>query len=262
MIPRLIPDPDPRARPEARRYSAPQWYSHAIGYEAFGGDGKVDGLWASQTNEQPYVVYPESLRGARSTAQLWAIGYDGPSCWSTLETGWSESAGIYGDTEPHLFVFAFDCGEAIGYAGGALPWVQVSPVAYPNMVLSHNDRFHLYGTRLVGGDWWVYYGGEWLGYVPGEAWTSYFPSSIDEAQAGGEVATPNRRTCTDMGYAGLPRQRPGRGDLRRRLVRARRRDEDSGSESVRLGERATPPSTGNWKRRPGPRFRYGGPGWC
>ena len=75
----------------------------------------MNGLFVAQTNEQPYIPTGESKLGAHSSAQLWAIKRGGGGCFSTAETGWSESLGQFGDNQPHLFVYVIDCGVGVGY---------------------------------------------------------------------------------------------------------------------------------------------------
>jgi hypothetical protein len=248
----------------SRETWAGKWYSWATGYQQFAATKNVNALWAEQTNEQPYIDYAESLNWAHSLGQIWALGWPADSnCWSTAETGWSESAGQYGDVNPHLFVFAFDCGVGIGEAGGSLPWVQNSLVVFPRAVVSHNDVFHTYGARLDGNNWWIYYDGQWVGYIPHSAWKQYFPSVLKEIQTGGEVATQNYSTCTDMGYGGLYGTHPWAAMFQHVWYEY---NWSQNAATAALNKYSSDPSyynTGHWDLGyPGTLFRYGGPGWC
>jgi hypothetical protein len=238
------------------------WYSWATGKQFFSGSKGVNGLWAIQTNEQPYIPYNESTAGAHSLAQLWAVRETQSGCWSTAETGWRETA-TYGDVYPHLFVAAFDCGVFRGYAGKGLPWVQSSGVVFPGSVLSHNDAFHVYGARMDGNNWWIYYDGQWVGYIPHSVWTSLFPSVLTETEVGGEVATPSYATCADMGYAGLFGTNGGAAMFSDVWYEY---DYNTKASSSYMAKWASDPSyyvTGHWDAGyPGSEFRYGGPGWC
>src|SRR4029078_276041 len=71
------------------------------------------------------------------------------------------------------------------------------------MVVTHNDKFHVYGARMDGNNWWFYYDGQWVGYIPHNAWSYLFPNYLDYSAYGGEVATAEKYTCADMGYNGL-----------------------------------------------------------
>ncbi|HEX4438147.1 MAG TPA: neprosin family prolyl endopeptidase [Solirubrobacteraceae bacterium] len=148
-----------------------------------------------QTNQQPNVW----VAGSHSLGQLWAIDETGSS---TIETGWTEAPGQYSDVEPHLFVAREDGGSYApesGYIGGAgIPWVQVSETKFPNMVVTHDDRVHSYAVEERSGNWWVWYDGAWIGYIPHSAWPRHFPA-VNLIEDGGEVATPEQTTCTDMG---------------------------------------------------------------
>jgi hypothetical protein len=249
----------------SREASGGAWYSWAQGYQLFNGSKGVNALFAVQTNEQPYIPYEESLAGAHSLGQIWGIRETTKGCWSTIETGWMETA-TYGDVSPHLFIGGFDCGAFMGYAGKAygMPWVQSSGVVFPNSVLTHNDAFHVYGARMTGNNWWIYYDGQWVGYVPHEAWVSLYPAVLTEIQAGGEVATPNYSTCADMGYAGLFGGNPGAAMFSNVWYEY---NYNTQSANANLTSYSSDPSyyaTGNWSSPPnhGYAFRYGGPGWC
>jgi hypothetical protein len=86
-----------------------------------------------------------------------------------------------------------------GYVGlSSIPWVQTSTTVFPNMIITHDDRVHLYAIELQNNNWWFYYDGQWVGYIPHSAWTCVFPHPND-VQFGGEVETPELTTCTDMG---------------------------------------------------------------
>ncbi len=239
------------------------WYSWAGGEQGLLVKQKFNGLWMSMTNEQPYIPYGESLEGSHSLAQMWGTrAYGG--CESTVETGWTESAGQFnGNYEPHLFISAWDCGQFLGYTGEpGVAWVQSSAVIQPGSVLTHNDKFHIYGARMDGNNWWFYYDGQWVGYIPHSAWTYLYPSYLSRAEVGGEVATTAQWTCADMGYAGLFGTNPGAamfGDVWYEY------NYNTQSQSANMGSFASDPGayvTGQWAANPAHAFRYGGPGWC
>jgi hypothetical protein len=155
----------------------------------------VSEVWDEQTNEQPYIAASYS----HSLGQLWAIDTSGGQ--STVELGWTEAPGQYPDVEVHLFVAMEDGGEYRegGYIGlSSIPWVQTSSTAFPNMIISHTDHIHFYAIKESGGNWWIWYEGQYLGYIPHTAWVHHFPKP-HLLEWGGEVATPEEYTCTDMG---------------------------------------------------------------
>jgi Neprosin len=243
------------------------WYSWSIGYQLYYPSQGINGLFALQTNERPYIPESESKLNAHSSAQIWAIKRGGAGCYSTAETGWSESIGQFGDSKPHLFVYSIDCGVGNAYSSnafGGINWVQSSPVAFPNMALTNNDTFHVYGARMDGNNWWIYYDGQWVGYIPHSSWSYMFPNVITEAQAGGELMTVNHNTCADMGYAGLYGGNPGAAMFANVWYEY---NYNTQSTSTYLTSHSSDPSyyaTGNWSSPPnhGYAFRYGGPGWC
>ncbi len=123
---------------------------------------------------------------------------------STVETGWIEAPLTpYNDVSPHLFMAMSDCGvyKNGGYVGiSGIPWVQTSSSVYPNQVVTHDDRVHEYAVwRDSSNNWHFYYDGQWVGYIPHSAWTCRFPKNVNLLNFGGEVATPEYETCTDMG---------------------------------------------------------------
>jgi hypothetical protein len=63
--------------------------------------------------------------------------------------------------------------------------------------------FHHYVIRNYGGNWWIAYNGDWMGYFPGALWNGSFQSA-GLLQWFGEVAAPFSYPCTDMGSGALP----------------------------------------------------------
>jgi hypothetical protein len=236
-------------------------YSWAVGYQNYAKSRHVTGFWVLQQNAQPYIDYTHEAASSHSLGQLWAIDRHGPSCVSDVEIGWTVSKEQYGDLQPHLFIYAWDCSVGLGYVGqSSIPWVQYSSKIAPNSVLSPDRALHVYGVNLFRGNWWFYYDGEWIGYIPSSAWTHFFPSTIKEGEAGGEVTTSKYRTCTAMGNEG----RYGtnrRAALIGHVWYAHHGTKTSAKLISYNSDRKY--TTGSWSHgQPGPRFRYGGPGWC
>jgi hypothetical protein len=159
-------------------------------------------VWDDQTNQDPNVYFHERPN-SHSLGQLWAENEANGNV-STVETGWTEAPLTpYNDVSPHLFMAVSDCGvyNDGGYVGiASIPWVQTSSTVYPNMVVTHDDRVHEYGVwRDSSDNWHFYYDGQWVGYVPHSAWSCRFPLNVNLIAFGGEVATPEYETCTDMG---------------------------------------------------------------
>jgi hypothetical protein len=161
-------------------------------------------------------------------------------------------------------MYAFDCGVGLGYVGqSSIPWVQSSTVVYPNAVLTHNDTWHTYGVHLYGSNWWFYYDGQWVGYIPSRAWTRSFPVSVWTGEAGGEVATPEYETCTDMGWNGRYGSNPEAAMFLEVWYEGNLGGGYSKHDSLYSYNSDPQYTTGNWYQGlPGWQFRYGGPGWC
>lgn len=244
------------------------WYSWSIGYQQYLVSKGVNSLFVVQTNEQPYIPTGESELGAHSSAQLWAIEQAPKGgCFSTTETGWSESIGQFKDVSPHLFVYSMDCGGNGVYSSneyGGFYWVQSSAVTFPNQALTHNDAFHVYGARMTGNNWWIYYDGQWVGYIPHSRWAYNFPNVINEAQAGGEVMTVNYSTCADMGYNALFGGNPAAAMFSNVWYEYNYNTQSANTDLLSYSSDPSNYATGNWSSPPnhGYAFRYGGPGWC
>ena len=246
----------------SREVHGAHWYSYAIGMQEFSWSKNVTALWAYQTNEAPYVEYSGKDSG-HSLGQIWALRDIGGGCFSSAETGWRVDPADYGDPFPHLFMFAFDCGAPLGYAYKGLPWQQSSGVVFPGMAVSHNDVFHVYGARLDGNNWWFYYDGHWVGYIPNSAWKTMFPWFATITYAGGEVATIQHNTCTDMGYGGLFGTHPWAAMFSDVWYEYENNKKASSSYMTAYHSDPWNYSVGNWSAgHPGSEFRYGGPGWC
>jgi Neprosin len=255
--------PGQRASISRENHGTSYWYSYAGGRQYVNVSKGVNGLFVQQTNEQPYIPTWENEAGAHSLGQLWAIYEPGPGCNSTAETGWSESEGQFEDFNPHLFIAAFDCGHFRGYACKACSnWVQSSSVAFPNMTVSHNDTFHVYGARMDGNNWWFYYDGQWVGYIPHSVWVYTFPYALNRLEAGGEVATPEYYTCADMGYGALFGSHPWAAMFSSVWYEYNYNTQSASAYMpYRLDSDKEAYSSGNWSTSNN-QFRYGGPGWC
>jgi hypothetical protein len=230
------------------------WYSWAYAYQR--PPGRTVSMYEEQTNQQPNVW----TAGSHSLGQLWAIDMKGKS---TVEEGWTEAPGQYPDVEPHLFVARKDAGEYTntGYAGaGGVSWIQVSESEYPNMVVTHDDRVHSYAVEERGGNWWVWYDGAWIGYLPHSAWVKHFPS-VSEIRAGGEVETPEESTCTDMGN-GLYGTQANSATVVFTWWENASVAEDASFEGFATADPVY--NIGQWlpSHTEPYGFHYGGPGWC
>lgn len=176
---------------------------------------------------------------------------------STQELGWRVSLASYGDLEPHLFVYHFDGGQPTAYGSG---WVPATNVIGPNSVLTHNDTFHVYGIQRYGTNWWFYYDGHWLGYLPQSAYPRYWNSGFTRTDAGGEIASSSANTCGDMGsYGPIPGGNPTAA-MWQQVYRVR--GDTGNSEFSNLSPFESDPAQYSLGFFTGSSFRYGGGGWC
>jgi hypothetical protein len=231
------------------------WYSWSEGQQEVSNKG-ITQLFAAQTNHEPWFNFNTSYYG-HSLGQIWALDYSNPAGFSDVETGWSESLGQFGNYSPHLFVYHFDQGVGMGYApnGG---WVQYSSFIYPNMPLTHGDGYHWYGVANHDNNWWISYDGNWVGYYPPSAFPRYLPHYLTTVEAGGEVATQEYNTCSDMGN-----KYPGTSPSAAKFEEVYWTNSSGYPNYATLTPYNSDPNnytTGNWYG--GFQFRYGGGGWC
>jgi hypothetical protein len=117
---------------------------------------------------------------------------------------------------------------------------------------------------MTGNNWWIYYDGQWVGYIPHSRWAYYFPNVINEAQAGGEVMTVNYSTCADMGYNALFGGNPEAAMFSSVWYEYNYNTQSANTDLSSYSSDPSNYATGNWSSPPnhGYAFRYGGPGWC
>ena len=111
----------------------------------------VNSLFAVQTNEQPYIPTGENELEPTARLRSGRSSEGGAGCFSTAETGWSESIGQFKDVEPASLRVFDRLRRWRGYSSNAYGghyWVQSSGVMFPNQALTHNDVFHVYGARM------------------------------------------------------------------------------------------------------------------
>ena len=116
---------------------------------------------------------------------------------STVEIGWTVDPELNGDARPHLFVYHWVDGQESCYNGCG--FVQVSHWIRPGMALRPNEAAH-FAIRNIGGDWWVFFRDEPVGYFPGALWNGTYQSA-QLVSVFGEVAenTTDTPSCTQMG---------------------------------------------------------------
>jgi hypothetical protein len=167
---------------------------------------------------------------------------------STVEVGWTVDLGLNGDLLPHLFVYHWVDGQESCY--NACGFVPVSRTVTAGMALRPGDAGR-YGIVNLGGDWWIFYDQQAVGYFPGSLWNGGY-TRAQTITAFGEVAHATGSTCESMGD-GRFGSAPGSGWIRDfRLL-------DS-TDSARLTVTATSPTLYDSGRNTPTAFNLGGPG--
>lgn len=173
----------------------------------YGFDSKIN-VW------DPFVTQGTWPSGEFSLAQG-SVSRGSGSNLQTVEVGWQEYPARYGDPYPHLFTYYTtngytSDGNNIGsYNRDFSGWVQVSTTVTPGMRLSptstagvSNQLEVAVSLWLSGGNWWVWYINQWIGYYPGSLFaTTGLRSSASTVAFQGEVVdeTTFSATSTDMG---------------------------------------------------------------
>jgi neprosin-like protein len=179
-----------------------------------------------------------------SLAELAAQSADG---LDIVEIGWIVSNT---DPQPQLFVFHWIRGEPTCYNGCG--YVQLSSTRVPGMHVDVTDTPQSYAIQYSGGDWFVGYQGEWIGYFPGSEWNDEF-TSIGLAQWFGEVAAGTALPCSQMGSGAFADQ-AGAASISNLLV--------EGAAAQSLPGELTLPAAYSTAGMTATSYFYGGPGLC
>ncbi len=206
-----VTPPDDPDRLRSPRGAGTHKYAHAaMGVRCFGTEGNIN-LW------RPYVEWADEF----SLGQLWLSRGTGTQL-QTVEVGHQAYRDLYGDWEPHLFVFYTTNGYTQsgdnlgGYNTSVRGWVQVSPRIFPGSRMGPlsrpgGDQFTMsLKVQLSGGNWWVRVNGEWIGYYPASLYSpGGLRSEADGVDWGGEIVDSPAHpatTETDMGSGHFPRE--------------------------------------------------------
>ncbi len=213
---RLTP-PDARRGVEPPGDSVAHKYAHAYQpVTCYGTEGNIN-IW------KPYVEWSDEF----SLGQLWLVrGSDIQR--QTLEVGHQLYPDLYGDWEPHLFIFyttnnSTQSGDYLGgYNQDVDGWVQVSQSIFPEALPGSLSQLggqqfemalkvQLYEDAEGRGNWWIRVNGEWMGYYPASLYSPFtgLRSEASIVDWGGEIvdepAHPET-TETDMGSGHFPHE--------------------------------------------------------
>lgn len=135
---------------------------------------------------------------------------------NTVEVGINRDFLLYGDNNPHLFVYWWKNGAEQCYNGCGFVDYSGNPINVGSSVLADVGTQKLLGIQHVNNAWWIAYGSDWVGSFPDALWTGATPpvttftnmpfvQIFGENAAGGTIPAgqtyPN--TCTDIGSTTL-----------------------------------------------------------
>lgn len=170
--------------------------------------------WVTNWGAETSISIPSQtteLNSEFSLGQIWVVAGSGAGT-QTLEGGIQHYRDLYGDFNPHLFIYSTRGNYAPGtgcYNNTCGDFVQVSSTWFPAMVLGpvsvpggaqYSVNFH-WAKAGDTGSWWLSVNGEWMGYYPRALYTA----AINHAaliEYGGEIIdnrNGGRHTMTDMG---------------------------------------------------------------
>lgn len=148
-----------------------------------------------------------------SLSQIWVVGGSGDGL-QTLEVGWQVYRDLYGDANPHLFIYSTqDNYETTGcYNNTCGDFVQTSSTVFPGQGLSPfstpgtGNQFQTAVRWVKDGDsgsWWLWVEGGYVGYYPRALYnTSGVADHAAKIDYGGEIIdkeSGGNHTTTDMG---------------------------------------------------------------
>jgi hypothetical protein len=143
-------------------------YSHATqSVNNWGGNGFLN-IWKPAINTAASEGF--------SLTQHWYYGGSGTSLpgLQTVEVGWQVYPALYGNTNPHLFVYHtadgynhtgcynLSCSDFVSTSKAVVPGANVSPVS-----VAGGGQYEIQiQVQLYKGNWWIYYAGTAFGYYP------------------------------------------------------------------------------------------------
>ncbi|HWU88029.1 MAG TPA: neprosin family prolyl endopeptidase [Kofleriaceae bacterium] len=195
------PEPADGLAPPHYGPTAQHQYAHAYRYVT---------NWGAETSMSINSLGTE-LNSEFSLGQIWVVAGSG-SGLQTLEAGIQHYRDLYGDHNPHLFIYSTRGNYAPGtgcYNNTCGDFVQVSSTWFPGQAVGPvstigGAQYELNMHWAKAGDtgaWWLSVQGEWVGYYPRSLYTAAanHASVIDY---GGEIIdnrNGGRHTMTDMG---------------------------------------------------------------
>ena len=176
--------------PAPAAQAATCWYGSCFSYVA--GSQTTTATGAAVTMLQATPTLDGRQPGGHSLQEL---ALQNSAQTSTVEVGWTVDSQLDGDSLPHLFVYHWVAGQESCYNGCG--FVQVSDSVRPGMAVASGVAAD-YAVLYSGGNWWIYYNSQAVGYFPGSLWGGSY-TSAQLVTAFGEVAATDPTSCTQMG---------------------------------------------------------------
>lgn len=222
------------ARPEFFRYAG----AHQRGV-------RVDGARGYYTIERPRVA-PADYHS------LGEISVADATEDQIVEIGWTVDRAVFGDDDPHLFVYHWVDGEETCYNGcGFVPGND--PTYRVGMKLPTSTTPVQFSIVHRGSEWLLGYNGHWVGSFPDTLWGNRFKVGA-VVQWFGEVSSSTPTPCTDMGN--------GRFGASASAARVQDIGFWPGQVSPNIQINATTPALYTAVKTGPASFRYGGTGDC
>ncbi|HSZ04861.1 MAG TPA: neprosin family prolyl endopeptidase [Solirubrobacteraceae bacterium] len=145
---------------------------------------------------EPHV---SSFGLAHSIDQL-AVGAGTEGNQYTIEAGWDVDPAYFTSStaNPHFFIFV----NPDKYGSESCYDCHFTPAAEakitPGEALEPSTTNFTIGVKYSGGNWWIWAGTQWIGYVSGSAWGDHFTKGTSESNYG-EVFDRESDPTTQMG---------------------------------------------------------------
>lgn len=157
------------------------------------------------------MVIPEVNRPYLATGDYHSLGesavFNPADNGDIAEVGWTADRGVCSATTSKkcLFIYHWINGAETCYNG--CNFVEYNGA--PNVWDIGDDLTSVFNTNQPtqfvwsGGNLWIAFANEWLGYFPGSEWGGTWTNGFNRVQHFGEIAAGTTKPCTDMGDGDL-----------------------------------------------------------
>jgi hypothetical protein len=163
------------------------------------------GVWSSMTVERAAVQGAVYGQG-HSLAAMYVASMAKGQLVNGVEVGWAVSPVTYVDEEPHLFAFVMRNGKqddkcwptptSCGWHAAAGATHHLGEYLQP---AAGSGVEHAFGIHYSGGNWWVGFDNQWIGYFAGSYWGSSFTKGTRVSWYGEVEMWGTSPACTAMG---------------------------------------------------------------